>query len=68
MKLETGLRDNPLKLKWADKSKQNSTKSIPTKNESLVSERDYESLVLRNMRQMEERKRLIEQMAKEDEG
>lgn len=67
MNREIGLPDNPLKLKWVDKSKQNSTKnSTASQKESLVTERDYESLVLRNMRQAEERRKLIEQMQKEE--
>lgn len=68
MKIEIGLMENPLKLKWADKSKQGSNKSTNvTSDKSLVTERDYESLVLRNMRQAEERRKLIEQMQKEED-
>lgn len=58
---EKGNLDNPLKLEWigtAPKSKK------PSGN---VTETDYESLVLRQMRQAEERKRLIEEMMKEDQ-
>lgn len=58
---EKGILENPLKLEWigdAPKSK---------KPGATVTENDYESLVLRQMRQAEERKRLIEQMMKEDQ-
>lgn len=57
---EKGILDNPLKLEWigdAPKSR---------KQGATVTENDYESLVLRQMRQAEERKRLIEQMKNED--
>lgn len=57
---EIGITSNPLKLSWigeAPKSKKSTT----------ITSSDYESLVLRQMRQAEERKRLIEQMMKEDE-
>lgn len=66
MKIELGLMHNPLKLKWVDKNLRLSKKGNQIENESLVNERDYESLVLRKMRQAEERKRLVEQMMKED--
>lgn len=58
---EKGIIENPLKLEWigpAPKSR---------KPGATVTETDYESLVLRNMRQAEERKRLIEQMMKDDQ-
>lgn len=58
---EKGIIENPLKLEWigdAPKSR---------KPGATVTETDYESLVLRQMRQAEERKRLIEQMMKEDD-
>lgn len=58
---EKGILENPLKLEWigdAPKSR---------KPGATVTESDYESIVLRNLRQAEERKRLIEQMMKEDQ-
>lgn len=58
---EKGILDNPLKLEWigdAPKSR---------KHGATVTETDYESLVLRQLRQAEERKRLIEQMMQEDQ-
>lgn len=57
---EKGIISNPLKLNWigdAPKSK---------KAGNTVTESDYESLVLRQMRQAEERRKLIEQMMKDD--
>jgi DnaJ family protein C protein 17 len=57
---EKGILENPLKFEWigdAPKSKKRAT----------ATDGDYESLVLRQLRQAEERKRLIEQMLKEDE-
>lgn len=58
---EKGILENPLKLEWigdAPKSR---------KPGATVTETDYESLVLRQLRQAEERKRLIEQMMKDDQ-
>lgn len=58
---EQGNLSNPLKLEWigdAPKSK---------KAGATVTETDYESLVLRQLRQAEERKRLIEQMMKDEQ-
>ncbi|KAK6620881.1 hypothetical protein RUM43_011179 [Polyplax serrata] len=66
IKIELGLIHNPLKLKWVNKDLRMSHKSNISAGSSLVTERDYESLVLRKMRQAEERKRLIEKMMKED--
>lgn len=60
---EKGLASNPLTLEWigaAPRSK--------VTGSSTVSESDFESIVLRQMRQAEERKRLIEEMQKEDEA
>lgn len=57
---EKGILENPLKMSWiGDPPK--------SRNSSTVTSNDYESLVLRQMRQAEERKRLIEQMQKEDD-
>jgi hypothetical protein len=42
------------------------TSSTSTASDNLVSERDYESLVLTRLRQAEERKKLIEQLKAED--
>lgn len=61
---EKGRMENPLTLEWvgnAPKSRNHLSGS------STISDNDYESLVLRQMRQAEERKRLIEEMLKEDQ-
>ncbi|KAJ6635916.1 DnaJ like subfamily C member 17 [Pseudolycoriella hygida] len=61
---EKGRMENPLSLEWVGnppKSKSNPSGS------TTISHTDYESLVLRQMRQAEERKRLIEAMLKEDQ-
>ena len=58
--------NNPLKLKWLDKNMRQTKNSGKFVNDSLINERDYESLVIRKMRQVEERKRLQEQILKED--
>lgn len=58
---EKGNLENPLKFEWigdAPKKKKSGT---------AVTDSDYESLVLRELRQAEERKRLIEKMMMEDE-
>lgn len=60
---EKGRMENPLTLEWvgnAPKSRTNPSAS------TTISDSDFESLVLRQMRQAEERKRLIEQMLKEE--
>lgn len=62
---EKGLADNPLTLKWLNKKPiDTSTKNFG--GPSLISDRDYESLVLTKMRQAAERQRLIEEMMKEE--
>ncbi|XP_063538555.1 dnaJ homolog subfamily C member 17 [Cydia strobilella] len=63
IEFEKGLPENPLTLKWL-----NEKPVLTTKREapgpSLVSDRDYESLVMTKMRQAAERQRLIEEMKK----
>lgn len=59
---EKGSLSNPLKLEWIVPPKQKEKVS------SLSSTNDLETLVMRKLRQAEERKRLIEQMQKEDEN
>lgn len=61
---EKGNMSNPLTLEWIGDApkKQNSRAN----GSSTVTENDFESLVLRQMRQAEERKKLIEQMMRED--
>lgn len=57
---EKGILENPLKMSWIGEAPK-------SRNSSTVTSTDYESLVLRQMRQAEERKRLIEQMMQEDD-
>lgn len=61
---EKGDINNPLKLDWINAPSKNKNNSMST---STVSENDYESLVLRQMRQAEERKRLIDKLKEEDD-
>ncbi|XP_014358551.2 dnaJ homolog subfamily C member 17 [Papilio machaon] len=67
VELEKGLAENPLTLKWL-----NERPVLTTKREqgapSLLTERDYESIVLTKMRQAAERQRLMEEMMKEHQG
>ncbi|XP_068627912.1 dnaJ homolog subfamily C member 17 [Battus philenor] len=67
VEFEKGLPENPLSLKWLNNKPVLTTKKNASTS-SLVSERDYESIVLRKMRQAAERQRLIEEMLKEDKG
>ncbi|VDI22699.1 dnaJ homolog subfamily C member 17-like isoform X1 [Mytilus galloprovincialis] len=62
---EKGLSENPLTFIWLDgQVEATTTTSQPTVVSS--DDTDFESVVLRKMRQAEERKRLIEQMKEED--
>lgn len=62
---EKGDMTNPLTLQWVGEPPK--SKKAATSGSGLVTETDFESLVLRQMRQAEERKRLIEQMMKDDQ-
>ncbi|XP_035895241.1 dnaJ homolog subfamily C member 17 [Anopheles stephensi] len=68
MTYEKGRLDNPCTLEWVGEAPATGkSKTVPGGGAgSTVTERDYESLVLRQLRQAEERKRLIEQMMKEE--
>lgn len=58
---EKGNMENPLQLEWiGDAPKKRKTGTS-------ITETDFESLVLRGLRQAEERKRLIEKMMQEDD-
>ncbi|CAG9802158.1 unnamed protein product [Chironomus riparius] len=57
---EKGIISNPLKMEWIGDAPKSKKAGV------TVTESDYESLVLRQMRQAEERRKLIEQMMKED--
>ncbi|XP_022114631.1 dnaJ homolog subfamily C member 17 [Pieris rapae] len=65
VEFEKGLPDNPLSLKWLNNRPIISIKK-DVKGPSLVSDRDYESIVLTKMRQAAERQKLIEEMLKEE--
>ncbi|XP_028578740.1 dnaJ homolog subfamily C member 17 [Lacerta agilis] len=73
VKNEVGLISNPLKISWLEGQPQSNPvfadgTSLPQISKgSVVSERDYESLVMMRMRQAAERQKLIEQMKQEDE-
>ncbi|NXT25930.1 DJC17 protein, partial [Syrrhaptes paradoxus] len=75
VKNEVGLTNNPLKISWLEGQPRNnpgtvlsdSTSQPRTSQASVVSERDYESLVMMRMRQAAERQQLIEQLQREDE-
>lgn len=60
---EKGLMSNPLNLEWVGPPLQRSKNTTSSSN---ISNQDFESIVLRQMRQAEERKRIIEQMLKDD--
>lgn len=62
IEIEKGLSKNPLTLEWVDMPQQRRNHH----HSSTIKESDFESVVLTKMRQAEERKRLIEQMMKED--
>ncbi|XP_004712770.1 dnaJ homolog subfamily C member 17 isoform X1 [Echinops telfairi] len=66
---EVGLVDNPLKISWLEGRPQGTGgRSHPGLSQgSVLSERDYESLVMMRMRQAAERQQLIAQMQQEDE-
>lgn len=61
---EKGNMTNPLSMEWIGNAPKNPNRA--TNGSSTVTDTDFESLVLRQMRQAEERKRLIEQMMQED--
>ncbi|KGL80734.1 DnaJ subfamily C member 17 [Tinamus guttatus] len=75
VKNEVGLINNPLKISWLEGQPQNYPSTVPsnsasqprTSERSVVSERDYESLVMMRMRQAAERQQLIEQLKQEDQ-
>ncbi|KAM9645577.1 dnaJ homolog subfamily C member 17 [Trichechus inunguis] len=65
---EVGLVDNPLKISWLEGQPQGTVDpSHPGLSQgSVLSERDYESLVMMRMRQAAERQQLIARMEQED--
>ncbi|XP_022375563.1 dnaJ homolog subfamily C member 17 isoform X2 [Lutra lutra] len=66
---EVGLVDNPLKISWLEGRPQGGRDPSHSglSQGSVLSERDYESLVMMRMRQAAERQQLIAQMQREDE-
>ncbi|NXP53380.1 DJC17 protein, partial [Heliornis fulica] len=75
VKNEVGLINNPLKISWLEGQPRHNPSPVlsdsasqpRTSQASVVSERDYESLVMMRMRQAAERQHLIEQLQREDE-
>ncbi|KAF6129759.1 DnaJ heat shock protein family (Hsp40) member C17 [Phyllostomus discolor] len=65
---EVGLVDNPLKISWLEGRPQgrDGPRHPGLAQGSVVSERDYESLVMMRMRQAAERQQLIAQIQRED--
>ncbi|XP_067126958.1 dnaJ homolog subfamily C member 17 [Centruroides vittatus] len=74
---EKGLEENPVTLTWIQ-GKPKETDGTPTETETktsddgqsgngVLSDRDYESLVLMKLRRAEERKRLIQELMKEND-
>lgn len=61
---EKGNMQNPLTLEWIGDPPTNSNKQTS----ATITDNDFESLVLRQLRQAEERKRLIERMMREEEA
>ncbi|XP_037813938.1 dnaJ homolog subfamily C member 17 [Lucilia sericata] len=59
---EKGLVENPLNIEWIT----HPPSDIENQRKTAVTTTDYEDLVMRKLRQAEERKRIIEQLQKED--
>jgi len=65
---EKGDPVKPLHFEWVTPPADEKQPSNSSATGSTGSTTDYEDLVMRKMRQAEERKRLIEQMMKDEEG
>lgn len=65
---EKGILKNPVRMEWVSTDPATKLKSKSTNRNSTISDNDFESLVLREMRQAEERKKLIEQLMKDDDN
>lgn len=61
---EKGNMHNPLSMEWIGEPPTNPN----SQTSGTITDKDFESLVLRQLRQAEERKRLIEQMMREEEA
>lgn len=66
VQFEKGRLENPLSLEWIGTPPENKQKNRVPVGSATVTDTDYETLVLRQLRQAEERKRLIEQMMREE--
>lgn len=66
VQFEKGSLNNPLTLEWIGTPPENKQKSRAPVGSATVTDTDYETLVLRQLRQAEERKRLIEQIMREE--
>jgi len=68
LNIETGFPENPLKLKqlWEERNNVPVAGLGHSSDKSNIVNTDFESLVMRKLRQEEERKRLIQQMMEED--
>lgn len=70
--IETGFMDSPLKVKLVGEEKESKGATEQPKSQmqftGLTNQNDFESLVLRKLRQEEERKRLIAQMLAEEDN
>lgn len=66
VQFEKGNLSNPLTLEWIGTPPENIRKSRAPVGSATVTDKDYETLVLRQLRQAEERKRLIDQMMREE--
>ncbi|XP_032764665.1 LOW QUALITY PROTEIN: dnaJ homolog subfamily C member 17-like [Rattus rattus] len=66
---EVGLADNPLNVSWLEGQPQGTVDPSPPglSKGSVLSERDYEGLVMMRMRQATERQQLLAQLQQEDE-
>ncbi|CAH2234045.1 jg25606 [Pararge aegeria aegeria] len=67
LEFEKGLPENPLKFKWVNNRPILTTMKDKPAMSSVVTDRDYESLVLTRIRQAAERQRIIDEMMKEDQ-
>lgn len=65
---EKGVMENPLRFEWVTPPAAAASNVERNKHSTATTSLDYEDLVMRKLRQAEERKRLIEQMQKEEEN
>ncbi|XP_007537836.1 dnaJ homolog subfamily C member 17 isoform X2 [Erinaceus europaeus] len=65
---EVGLVNNPLKISWLEGQPQSTVGHPGLSQDSVVSQRDFESLVMMRLRQAAERQQLVAQMQQEDQA